>query len=179
MQPSTICTGIYSPTLQLLPLQINVSLEIAYPSRITQNQLSIRQRLDLNEVVDSVLRNIYHTSASLEAPYARRKIIFASFSPDVCSAVNWKQPNCERPSSVADRSSDYFRFVDPVFLVSRCGKSSTYTPSPTALGSEEENDPRLSSIGAAVEFARINNLLGVFADADLLVSLCHLRLAIL
>jgi hypothetical protein len=75
-------------------------------------------------------------------------------------------------------SSDIHRHIDitnkpldPVFFVSRCGKINTYTPSPTALGAEEENDPRQSSIGAAVEFARINNLLGVFVDADLLVSL--------
>jgi CDK inhibitor PHO81 len=61
-------------------------------------------------------------------------------------------------------------FSDPVFFASRCGKDSIYSPSPTAQDTEEENDPRLSSIGAAVEFARVNNLLGIFADAALLVS---------
>lgn len=60
--------------------------------------------------------------------------------------------------------------LDPVFFVSCCGKNSAYTSSLMALGAEEENDPKRSSVGAAVEFARINNLLGVFVDADLLVS---------
>ncbi|KAG6876182.1 hypothetical protein C0993_005077, partial [Termitomyces sp. T159_Od127] len=54
--------------------------------------------------------------------------------------------------------------------MTRCGKDSYSLPSPTALGAEEENDPRLSSIGAAVEFAGVNNLLGVLVDADFLVT---------
>ncbi|KAG5644565.1 hypothetical protein DXG03_008139 [Asterophora parasitica] len=144
--------------LELLPVGVNICLELAYPSRTTRRRVSLGHRMDLNDFVDSVLRNIYHTPASFDAPYAHRKIAFASFSPDVCSVLNWKQPNY------------------PVFFVSRCGKNISYTPSPTALGAEEENDPRLSSIGAAVEFARINNLLGVFVDGDLLAqvpSLIH------
>ncbi|KAG6903307.1 hypothetical protein C0995_013060 [Termitomyces sp. Mi166 len=144
--------------LKLLPAGVDLCLEIAYPSWSTRKRLSVGHLHDINDFVDSVLRNIYHASAALDAPYARRKIAFASFSPDVCSVLNWKQPNY------------------PVFFVSRCGKNSLSTPSPTALGAEEEYDPRLSSIGAAVEFARINNLLGVLVDADLLVqvpSLIH------
>ncbi|KAJ7781570.1 cyclin-dependent protein kinase inhibitor [Mycena metata] len=49
-------------------------------------------------------------------------------------------------------------FVDsqpnyPVFFASQCGKKQ-----------------RLTSVGAAVEFARANNLLGIFVDADLLMQ---------
>ncbi|RDB20514.1 Ankyrin repeat protein nuc-2 [Hypsizygus marmoreus] len=144
--------------LKFLPMGISISLELAYPTQTTRKRLSIGHRLDVNEFVDAVLRNIYHASASLDAPYSRRKIVFTSFSPDMCTVVNWKQPNY------------------PVFFVSRCGKNNAYTSSPTALGAEEDSDPRLSSIGSAVQFARINNLLGVFVDADLLIqvpSLIH------
>ena len=35
----------------------------------------------------------------------------------------------------------------------------------------DENDKRLHSLNSAVELARINHFLGVFLDADLLVSL--------
>lgn len=35
---------------------------------------------------------------------------------------------------------------------------------------DEEFDDRLRSLGAAVEFAKDNNLLGIFVDAELLVS---------
>jgi CDK inhibitor PHO81 len=58
-----------------------------------------------------------------------------------------------------------------VFFVSRCGKNDTNFSVPTPSGDDEENDSKLSVIGAAVEFARSSNLLGVFVDAELLVSL--------
>jgi len=143
--------------LKILPLNINISLELAYPSQATRKRLTIGHRLDLNEFVDAVLRNIYHASTSLDAPYYRRRIVFVSFSPDVCSALNWKQPNY------------------PVFFVSRCGKNNTNFPVP-ALSSDEAKNSKLSVIGAAVEFAKSSNLLGVFVDAELLTqvpSLIH------
>ena len=60
---------------------------------------------------------------------------------------------------------------DPVFLASQCGKDGiTEVADPLELGSAGD-DQRTLSIGAAVEFAKSNNLLGVFLDADLLVSL--------
>lgn len=60
---------------------------------------------------------------------------------------------------------------DPVFLLSECGIRSRYPPCPTALGPADVDDRRLSSISAAIDWAKTNNLLGVFLDADLLVRL--------
>ncbi|KAG6833841.1 hypothetical protein H0H87_011775 [Tephrocybe sp. NHM501043] len=88
--------------LKLLPVGVDICIELAYPSRSTRRRCLLGHLLNLNEFVDSVLRNIYHASATLDTLYARRKIAFASFSPDVCSVLNWKQPNY------------------PVFFVSRC-----------------------------------------------------------
>lgn len=80
---------------KVLPQSISVSLELAYPSRQTQRNFSIGRRLDLNVFVDSVLRTIYHVFPVPDAPFGRRRIMFTSFSPDVCSVLNWKQPNCQ------------------------------------------------------------------------------------
>ena len=60
--------------------------------------------------------------------------------------------------------------TDPVFLASKCGIQNACAPTPTSLGPEDMDDRRLSSISAAVDWAKTNNLLGVFLDADLLVS---------
>ena len=60
--------------------------------------------------------------------------------------------------------------LDPVFFVSRCGNNATNFSVPTLLSCEEENDLKLSTIGAAVEFAKSSNLLGIFVDAELLVN---------
>ena len=151
----------------MLPLSVNISLELAYPSQTIRKCLSIGHQLDLNDFVDAVLRNIYHASTSLDTPHHRRRIVFASFSPDVCSALNWKQPNCTF-FSVSDFSS--LIISDPVFFVSRCGNNVTNFSVPTPPSCEEENDSKFSIIGAAVEFARSSNLLGVFVDAELLVN---------
>ena len=78
---------------QLLPLDIDTAFDLAYPSQATRVSLSIG-RLDLNNFVDSVLQTIFNVSDLLETPDTRRKVTFISFSSDVCSALNWKQPNC-------------------------------------------------------------------------------------
>ena len=51
-----------------------------------------------------------------------------------------------------------------------CGKDDLHLPTPTAWGSSS-NLQRVSSVGAAIEYANANNLLGIFVDADLLVRL--------
>lgn len=60
--------------------------------------------------------------------------------------------------------------ADPVFFASHCGKKTISDGSVAAGGVEDEYDRRLASLGVAVEFARTNNLLGVFVDAELLVN---------
>jgi len=105
----------------------------------------------MNNFVDSVLRTIYHPSVTPGRSFARRRIIFTSFCPDVCAVLNWKQPNY------------------PVFFGTPCGKRGPNFPSPTSMSISDEYDRRSSSLGAAVEFSKNNNLLGVFVNADLLV----------
>lgn len=52
------------------------------------------------------------------------------------------------------------------------GKDNASITGSTAIGSSLE-DKRTSSVGAAVEFAKANNLLGLFVEAELLVSINH------
>ncbi|KAF9482025.1 hypothetical protein BDN70DRAFT_488230 [Pholiota conissans] len=136
--------------LKILPPDVNVTFDLAYPSEATSRSLKLHKS-DLNSVVDSVLQTIFDVSGLLEPLVIRRKIAFTSFSPDVCSALNWKQPNY------------------PVFFGCICGKGSTNLPCPTSLGSGKE-EKRVLSVGAAVEFAKANNLLGLFVDAKLLIE---------
>ncbi|KAJ2933452.1 hypothetical protein H1R20_g3630, partial [Candolleomyces eurysporus] len=147
--------------LMTIPTSYDVVLELAYPAAGTIDQLNLGRRLNLNAFVDSVLRAKYGVSAAAIGTESRRKVAFLSFSPDVCAALNWKQPNY------------------PVFFASSCGNdsfgddaddgSSSNPTSKTARGSAGD-DLRTCSIGSAVEFAKSNNLLGVFIDAELLVS---------
>ncbi|KAG7097239.1 hypothetical protein E1B28_004610 [Marasmius oreades] len=139
--------------LKILPASVGVCLEVVHPTRSVMQGVSFSRRLDLNRVVDCILKTIYQTSVSLNGPPpVRRRIVFTSFSPDVCAAINWKQPNY------------------PVFLISHCGKTSDSSSKQIAFDGGDPSDRRLASLGAAVEFSRMNNLLGVFVDANLLLQ---------
>ncbi|KAI0755453.1 cyclin-dependent protein kinase inhibitor [Irpex lacteus] len=140
-----------SDLLKLLPATLGICLELAYPSTSIQERHSIRHQVPLNDVVDAVLRTIYDIT-SLEGHVGRRNVVFTSFSPDICSALNWKQPNY------------------PVFFASQCGRICPRRPSATALSIEDSKDYRLSSLHCAVELCKANNMLGLLLDAELLVS---------
>ncbi|KAG6378418.1 cyclin-dependent protein kinase inhibitor [Boletus reticuloceps] len=133
--------------MQLLPVQFGLTLELALlPSQ------SINRHLDINVSVNAVFRTIRHTSSSLGGAFARRRIAFTSFSYRVCAALNWKQPNY------------------PVFFSSRCGQASkdhgSTPPNPDLR--DAGDDQYSSSVAEGVEFAKANNLLGVFFDSELL-----------
>ncbi|CDO68721.1 hypothetical protein BN946_scf184652.g48 [Trametes cinnabarina] len=134
---------------QLVPASYGICIEIAYAPLRVRRRHSLRHQLDLNDVANSVLRTVYDT-LSLEGQMARRPVVFTSFAPDICAALNWKQPNY------------------PVFLASQCGEYSRAPPSATALNIDDVHDYRLWSLDAAVEFSKMNNLLGVILDAGLL-----------
>ncbi|KAI0285103.1 hypothetical protein BGY98DRAFT_930604 [Russula aff. rugulosa BPL654] len=158
--------------LKTIPASMGLCLELAYPitscseSRDSMDSAPFRHQLPLNSFIDSILRTVYHASAPAPPPPtdphgARRQIIFTSSSPDACAAVNWKQPNY------------------PVLFASSCGEVGANPPSTTAtIRNEAALDLRLTSISAAVEFSKNNNLLGVFLDTYLLVKVPSLVRAV-
>jgi CDK inhibitor PHO81 len=88
---------------QILPLELGLSIELAYPSAALRAQLYLSRSHDLNTFVDAVLSTVYSSLAELTSSKERqsigrepqrRKLVFSSFAPDVCAALNWKQPNC-------------------------------------------------------------------------------------
>ncbi|KAH9045748.1 cyclin-dependent protein kinase inhibitor [Lactarius pseudohatsudake] len=129
----------------------------------SKDSAPFRHRLPLNSFIDSILRTVYHASAPPpEGHGVRRQIIFTSSSPDACATVNWKQPNY------------------PVLFASSCGEVGANPPSTTTATPRNEaaHDLRLSSISAAVEFSKNNNLLGVLLDTYLLVKVPSLVRAV-
>ena len=132
---------------------------------------------NINAGVDSILRTIYQKRPDPSGNGGRRRIVFTSFSPDVCSALNWKQPNCKylnnRHRSRADFCFSPLRCdlaSDPVFFASLCGREASASPSPTVLAHVEAEDERSSSLESVVRFSKANNLLGVMIEGDILVN---------
>jgi len=136
--------------MTIIPASIGLCIELAYAPTAVRDRLSLRSELDLNDIVDSLLRTIYQKFPDHVSE--RRRIVFTSFSPDLCTALNWKQPNY------------------PVFFSSGCGRESASWPSPTALTVRDAHDQNLGSLASAVDFAKSNNLLGVMLEADILVK---------
>ncbi|KAG8710342.1 ubiquitin-protein ligase peroxin 12 [Ceratobasidium sp. 394] len=133
--------------LQTLPLGLGVCLELAWTPSLSQTT-----NQNLNTVVDSVLRTVYasiYPSQREDSPLSKRKLVLTSFSPFICTALNWKQPNY------------------PVFFSSYCGIVPRESHDAEASIETAMGDLRQGSISGAVDFAKENNLLGILVDARL------------
>lgn len=136
--------------MQLLPPSLGVDLEVRYPTRSDVRRLHLHNILEVNEFVDCVLSTVYETIPE-GTEVEHRRIVFSSFNPVVCTALNWKQPNFS------------------VFFASYCGLSRSNPDGRMVAANRVEEDRRCTSIREAVKFAKANNLLGVMLDATILV----------
>ncbi|KAL3896654.1 MAG: hypothetical protein SGCHY_003929 [Lobulomycetales sp.] len=118
--------------LSLLPANVGLSLQVLFPTKYEHKKYTSSQvtRYDtrLNEYLDAILKVVYDHADTND-----RSIIFSSTNPQVCTAINWKQPNYG------------------VFFKTFAG-----------FQSEHENDYRCSSVKEAIKFAKNGNFLGVF-----------------
>ncbi|ORY35033.1 hypothetical protein BCR39DRAFT_144265 [Naematelia encephala] len=83
--------------LAVLPSDIGINLQLRYARSFDAQALSVGRSGEINEFVDSVLHVIYEAGKATQG----RKVIFSSFDPTVCTALNWKQPNCKSADSSA------------------------------------------------------------------------------
>jgi CDK inhibitor PHO81 len=77
--------------LRLVPADVGLNLCLKYTREFDAQSVGISRSLEVNAFVEAVLQTVY--DAGQETP--GRKILFSSFDPTVCTALNWKQPNCE------------------------------------------------------------------------------------
>ncbi|KAG8927295.1 ubiquitin-protein ligase peroxin 12 [Tulasnella sp. 417] len=152
--------------LKVLPLKYGLCLELAFPARFIRRYYTIGRGHQVNEFVDAVLQVAFggsiSTSGSIKSQLSsvKRKMVFASFEPTVCVAVNWKQPNFA------------------VFFASNCGLESSTGLDNANTPNRSAADPRCGSLDAAITFAKANNLLGVMIAASLLVRVPSLVAAV-
>ena len=170
--------------LSHIPSEIGLNIQLRYAREIRVSKLIGGRSIEVNDFVDCVLRRIYDAGKVNPG----RKIILSSFDPTVCTALNWKQPNCESPTHhhLPHRFRSLPAFVeyndgvaDPtsvaVFFASYCGISSDLPASSSSdlvpASPEEESDMRCLSVREAVNFAKTNNLLGLILEATTMASL--------
>ena len=101
--PDVLQRLIYS-TLSLhdvlvnLRTDIHLNLQILYPTAGEERSLGLGPTADINTFADAILTNVFdHARLSKEqSPDFMRSIVFTSNNPNICTALNWKQPNCNQ-----------------------------------------------------------------------------------
>ncbi|CZT44080.1 probable Nuc-2 protein [Rhynchosporium secalis] len=134
--------------LALLPSGLHVNIQVLYPSAEEEKNLRLGPTVNINTFGDAILGVVFDHARTLreQTPDATRSIVFSSFNPTVCTALNWKQPNY------------------PVFLCNDLGREGELAPSTSVLSSGR----RTTSIKEAVRIAQNNNFMGLICSSRLL-----------
>ena len=92
--------------LAYLPTCIHVDIQVLFPTVAQERALGLAPTPNINSYADAILKEVFdHARATKEQnPDFMRSIVFTSYNPDICTALNWKQPNCE--------SSTYPQYLD-------------------------------------------------------------------
>lgn len=83
--------------LSNLPTYVQLDLSIIYPTVAEGQHNGLTGTLNANHFVDAILAAVFdHARALKQASQdLTRSIVFSSFNSSVCTALNWKQPNCK------------------------------------------------------------------------------------
>ena len=81
----------------LIPAHIKTELHVLYPTREQEESLRLGPTSNINDVADTLLTVIFEHARQLrqQSEQVVRSMVFTSFNSEFCTALNWKQPNCE------------------------------------------------------------------------------------
>ncbi|KAK2066297.1 hypothetical protein P8C59_000127 [Phyllachora maydis] len=136
--------------LSLVPRRMHVNVQVLYPTVEEERFLDLGPAADINAFVDAILTIVFNHARQQRAQShdSVRSVVFSSYTPSLCTAINWKQPNF------------------PVFLCNDLGVEppiSTKQPVGPKSGSK-----RAGSIKETARVARSNNLMGLICRSCLL-----------
>lgn len=138
--------------LRELPIDLNVNLSILYPSAAEEKSLEMNSLVDVNSFADAILTEVFdHARVAREKnPDFMRSVVFTSYNANICTALNWKQPNypvllCNDLGQIRDLA----RNVDTMPHVDSSGRASM-------------------SIKESARIAQSNNFMGIICRSSLL-----------
>jgi len=134
-----------------LPTSIHVNLSVLYPSAAEEHRLGIGPTININVFADAILRDVFdHARAAREKNTDfMRSMVFTSYNPQICTALNWKQPNY------------------PVLLCNDLGEPRDQKPS-FAHNTTQSSGRTALSIKEAARIAQSNNFMGLICRSTLL-----------
>ncbi|KAE8556355.1 hypothetical protein EYB25_001056 [Talaromyces marneffei] len=135
-----------------LPTGIHVNLTVLYPSPAEEKELSLSSLADINTFADCILHVVFdHARASREkSPDFMRSVVFTSYNTNICTALNWKQPNY------------------PVLLCNDLGQIGDFTREASTSTAIESDGHTSMSIKEAARIAQSNNFMGLICRSSLL-----------
>ncbi|KAF1850009.1 ankyrin [Cucurbitaria berberidis CBS 394.84] len=141
--------------LALLPAHIHIELHVLFPSRLEEERLKLGPTHDMNTFADKILSVVFEHARVLRAQGAGeidatlRSVLFSSFNQDICTVINWKQPNY------------------PVLLCNELGADSSQSPSGNTHIVQSSGRTTIS-VKEAVQIAKNNNFMGLICSSRLL-----------
>ncbi|KAJ4365312.1 phosphate system positive regulatory protein pho81 [Neocucurbitaria cava] len=141
--------------LALLPAHIHVELHVLFPSRLEEERLKLGPTHDMNTFADRILSVVFEHARVLreqgagEIDGTLRSVLFSSFNQDICTVINWKQPNY------------------PVLLCNELGADTSQSPSGNTHIVQSSGRTTIS-VKEAVQIARNNNFMGLICSSRLL-----------
>ncbi|KAK3387058.1 ankyrin repeat protein nuc-2 [Podospora didyma] len=133
--------------LSLLPYGMHVNIQVLYPTAEEERYFNLGPSADINAFVDAILTIVFDHARAQRAHSADgvRSVVFSSYNPSLCTALNWKQPNF------------------PVFLCNDLGKHDVLGDS-----GPQSISRKTSSIKDVVRTAVSNNFMGLICCSSLL-----------
>lgn len=146
------CIATLKDVLAAIPANINLNLHVLYPTPIEEQAICNYQTIDINTFADRVLTEVFDHARALRASNAdiTRSIVFSSWNPVICTAINWKQPNY------------------PVLLCNDLGGSKYHNE---VMRTSAPNLPPVvpsSSIKESARLAQNNNFMGMMCSSRIL-----------
>ncbi|KAF1970532.1 hypothetical protein BU23DRAFT_511455 [Bimuria novae-zelandiae CBS 107.79] len=141
--------------LASLPAHIHVEVHVLFPSRTEEECLKLGPTEDMNDFADRILSVVFEHARVLRGQGAGeidgtlRSVVFSSFNQDICTVINWKQPNY------------------PVLLCNELGAEGSTSPGGASHMIESSGRTQIS-VKEAVQIARDNNFMGLICSSRLL-----------
>jgi CDK inhibitor PHO81 len=80
-----------------LPTSVPIDIQVLFPTIAQERSFGLSPSPNINDFADSILSVVFdHTrKTKAQSPDFMRSVVFTSYNADICTALNWKQPNCK------------------------------------------------------------------------------------
>ncbi|KAL8718758.1 MAG: hypothetical protein Q9225_004138 [Loekoesia sp. 1 TL-2023] len=143
------CFAALKDIIQYLPPSIHINIHVLYPTAAQEQAFDLMSPTpNINDYADAILKDVFDhaRNAREQHPDSMRSLVFTSYNPDICTALNWKQPNY------------------PVLLCNDLG--AIHDPASNVFPSSDGHNS--ISVKEAVRIAQSNNFMGLVCSARLM-----------